>query len=216
MNKNETIKKIIESLNWRYAIKIFDSSKNVSDDDIHIILEAARLAPSSYGIEMWKFIAVKNDVLREKLKEAGYNQPQITDASILIVITQRTDAELNLTNELIDRISKIRKIDTDKLEGFKSMLKNSVTQKFENGTLDSWIKAQAYIPLGIMIETASLLDIDTCPMEGFQSEKVDEILQLKNKSLKSIAILAIGYRGDDPASNYQKVRRDFEEVVEFI
>lgn len=216
MNKNETIKKIIESLNWRYATKIFDSSKNVPDEDIHIILEAARLSPSSYGIEMWKFIVVKNEAIREKLKEAGYNQPQISDSSLLVVVTQRTDAELNLTNELIDRISKIRKIDTDKLEGFKSMLKNSVTQKFENGTLDSWIKAQAYIPLGIMIETASLLDIDTCPMEGFQSEKVDEILQLKNKNLKSIAILAIGYRGDDPASNYQKVRRDFDEVVEFI
>ncbi|HEY5587405.1 MAG TPA: NAD(P)H-dependent oxidoreductase [Candidatus Paceibacterota bacterium] len=216
MEKKEIKEKIIESLNWRYATKIFDSSKNVSDDDVHIILEAARLAPSSYGIEMWKFIVVKNEAIREKLKEAGYNQPQISDSSLLIVVTQRTDAVLNLTNELIDRTSKIKKIDSEKLSGFKSMLENAVAQKLENGTLDSWIKSQAYIPLGIMIETAALLEIDTCPIEGFQPEKVDEVLGLKAKNLKSLALLAVGYRGNDPMSSDPKVRRNFEEVVEFI
>ncbi len=212
----EIKEKILKSLNWRYATKVFDTNKKVSEEDINIILEAARLAPSSYGSEMWKFIVVKNETLKEKLKVAAYGQSQITEASHLIVITYRTDSAVSLTNETINRISKIRNMDLEKLDGFKSMLENSVAQKLADGTLDAWVKNQTYIPLGIMIETASLLDIDTCPMEGFQFEKVDEILQLKEKNLKSSSILTIGYRGEDTTSNYPKVRRDFNDVVEFI
>jgi len=131
----------------------------------------------------------------------------------LIVETSGIGYKVNVSP---DTFSKIKKIDSEKLSEFKSMLENAVTQKIENGTLDSWIKSQAYIPLGIMIETAALLEIDTCPIEGFQPEKVDEVLGLKAKNLKSVALLAVGYRGNDPMSSGPKVRRDFEEVVEFI
>jgi len=96
------------------------------------------------------------------------------------------------------------------------MLDGSVAQKIKDGSLECWVKAQAYIPLGIMIETAALLGIDGGPMEGFQPEKVDDILNLKEKNLKSVTMLALGYRGEDPASSRPKVRREFDEVVEFV
>ncbi len=216
MNKEDIKQKIIKSLNWRYATKVFDSSKNIPEDDINIILESARLSPSSIGIEMWKFIVIKNKEIREKLKEASYNQPQITNASHLIVIAYRTDIKDNTTKERIARTAKIQNTDPNNLLGLKSMLENTIIQKSENGTLESWIRTQTYIPFGIMIETAALLDIDSCPIEGFQPEKADEILNLSDKNLKSIAMLAVGYRGNDPMSSYPKVRRDFNDVIEFI
>lgn len=212
INKDE----ILKALNWRYATKIFDPNKNVSEEDIHTILESARLSPSSNGIEMWKFIVVEDKKLRLKIRDAGYGQPKITDASYLIVITYRTDSIKTLTKERIERTAKIQNENPDNLIELKTMLDNSVAQKVKDGSLESWIRAQAYIPLGIMIETTALLGIDGGPMEGFQPEKVDEILNLKEKNLKSITMFAVGYRGSDPASNHPKVRREYEEVVEFI
>jgi nitroreductase len=216
MKKDEVRKKIIDSLNWRYATKVFNSEKIISDEDINAVLESARLSPSSIGMEMWKFIVVKNKDIRAQLKEAGYNQPQISDASHLIVITYRTDSADNLTKERLERTAKVHKDGQGNLEGLKSMLENAITQKLADGTLDSWIKSQAYIPLGMMLETAALLDIDTCPMEGFQADKVDEILNLKEKNLKSVTMLTLGYRGADKTVEYPKVRRDFNDVIEFI
>lgn len=209
-------KQIIKALNWRYATKIFDPSKIVSEEDLHTILESARLSPSSIGAEMWKFIVITNKEIREKLRVAGYNQPQITDASHLIVLTYRTDVAENLTKEKIERTAKIQNTSESNLEGLKSFLENSVTQKIQSGDLESWIRSQVYIPLGMMIETSALIGVDSCPMEGFESDKVDEILGLKEKNLKSVTMLALGYRGDDPASKRPKVRRDFNDVIEFI
>lgn len=207
---------IIKALNWRYAVKIFDSNKIISEDDLHTILESARLSPSSIGSEMWKFFVIKNKEIREKISEASHNQPQVINASHLIILTYRTDAVKNLVKERLDRTAKIQNDDPSKLTRLKTMLENTILNKEKNGATESWIRSQLYIPLGIMIETASLLGIDSCPMEGFQPNKVDEILNLKEKNLKSITMLALGYRGDDPASKRPKIRRNFEDVVEFI
>ena len=212
MNKEE----ILKAMNWRYATKIYDPSKTVSEEDLHTILESARLSPSSNGVEMWKFIVVENKEIRSKIREAGYGQPKITDASRLIVITYRTDSAENLTKERLERTAKIQNEKPSDLEGLKTILDGSVSQKIKDGSLECWIKAQSYIPLGIMIETAALLEIDGGPMEGFQPGKVDDILKLKEKNLKSVTMLALGYRGEDPASRRPKVRREFDEVVEFV
>ncbi len=215
--KNHTInEEIIKALNWRYAVKVFNPEKNVSEDDLHTILESARLSPSANGSEMWKFIVVQNKEIRQKLREAGDNQPKITDASHLIVLTYRTDIEESLVKERIDRTAKIQNQDPKELDGLKNILENTVASKVKNGTLEAWVAHQAYIPLGIMLETAALLHVDAGPMEGFTPDKVDEILGLKEKNLRSITMLALGYRGEDPASARPKVRRAFNEVIEFV
>lgn len=207
---------ILKALNTRYATNVFDPSKKVSEDDLHTILESARLSPSSLGLEMWKFIVVNNLELRAKILEAGYGQPKITDASHLILITYRTDVVENISNERIERTARIQNQDPKELDGLKKRIDGSIDRRSKDGTLENWVKMQSYIPLGIMIETASLLGIDNAPMEGFSVEKVDEILNLKEKNLKTATMLAIGYRGEDRSSLRPKVRRTFEEVTEFI
>lgn len=207
---------ILEALNWRYATKIFDPSKKIADDDLHTILESARLSPSSFGVEMWKFIVVENKEIRLKLREAGFDQPKITDSSHLIVLTYRTDIIENLSKELIERTTKIQNIDPSALDGLKNMIDGSIAQKQSTGSLENWIKSQTYIPLGIMMETAALLNIDTCSMEGFMPDKVDEILGLDKQNLKSVTMLSLGYRDSEKDTIREKVRRDFDDVVLFI
>lgn len=202
--------KIIEALKKRYAVKTFDKNKKVSEEDLKTILESGRLAPSSLGIEPWKFLVVENEQLREKLRIASRDQTKVTDASHIIVVAYRTDAK-QLVSELIERTAKIRKQNEEELAPLKKRYENMM-EKIEM----LWIKSQTYIPLGIMVETASLLGIDNCPMEGFDRAQVDSILGLSEKNLSVATILAIGYRGDDAYAKLAKVRRDYDEVVEII
>lgn len=214
-NNKEIREQVMNALNWRYATKVFDRNKKVNEEDLHTILESARLSPSSLGIEAWKFLIIENESARAQIFEAS-KQPKVLDASHLIVIAYRTDVIENITKERLERTAKTQNQKIEELSGLKNMIENGINEKTENQTLESWIRAQTYIPLGIMIQTASLLGIDNGPMEGFDAKKVDEILSLKEKNLKSITMLALGYRGEDPASQRPKVRREFNEVVEFI
>lgn len=206
--------KILKALNWRYAVKIFNKEKKVSNEDLQTILEAGRLSPSSSGFEPWKFLLVNDPVVRAKLFEVS-KQPKVTDASHLIVITYKTNPQ-SLVEERLDRTAKIQNQKPEELEKYRQYLEKSLQVKIEDGSFESWVKAQTYIPLGIMIETASLLEIDAGPMEGFENVKVDEILGLKEKNLKSVTMLALGYRGKDPASLKPKIRRDFSDAIEII
>jgi len=209
MNKEE----ILKALNWRYAVKIFDKEKTVSEEDLNTILQAGILSPSSLGLEPWKFIVVKDPETRAKLFEVS-KQPKVTDASHLIVLTYKTDIK-EIIKERLERTAKIQNQQIDELATYKDFLEGATKNKTEL-ELDSWLKAQSYIPLGIMTQTASLIYIDNCPMEGFQNDKVDEILNLKSQNLKSVTMLALGHRGIDPQSEKPKIRKDFTSAVEFI
>jgi nitroreductase len=205
---------ILEALNWRYAVKTFDASKKLSSEDLGTILESARLAPSSIGIEPWKFLVVNNPELRGKLRAAGYDQTKITDASHIVVIAARTDAAV-LPDELIARTAKAQGKTTEELSQLHQMASGAIAGR-SGETLELWLKSQTYIPLGIMIETAALLGIDACPMEGFDPAKVGEVLGLEAKNLKAVTMLAIGYRGDDAFASLPKTRRPYDEIVEVI
>ena len=205
---------IIPALTHRYATQVFDTTKGVSDSDLHTILESARLAPSSFGLEPWKFIVVTNPETRAKLREVGYGQPKITEASHLVVIAYRTDGD-TLVEELIDRTVEISGKTREDLAGLEQMVSGAMKGR-DDQTRDAWLKAQAYIPLGMMIETAALIGVDTGPMEGFDAAAVDQILGLTDKHLHATSMLAIGYRGDDTAAARPKVRRAYDDVVEIV
>ncbi len=198
---------ITKALHWRYAVKTFDTEKKVSDTDLRMILESGRLAPSGIGLEPWKFIVVKNPEVRAKLRTVGYDQTKITDASHLVVITYRTDATV-LPAELIARTGLAQSKTAEDLAGLMQMATNTAAH--------ADLKAHSYIPLGIMIETAALMGIDTGPMEGFDPIQVNEILGLKEKNLAVATMLAIGYRGDDAYASLPKTRRPYDEVIEVI
>jgi nitroreductase/dihydropteridine reductase len=209
---------ILNALKWRSAVKVFDPTKKVSEEDMKTILEAARLSPSSQGYEMWKFLVIKDPEVRKKLREVGFDQPKITEASHLIVITYRTDAD-NQARELVERTAKIQNKKIEDLAKYREYLESVINRSKEKEgefAFLPWSKAMTYIPLGIMILTASLLGIDNGPMEGFQPDKVDEVLGLKEKNLKSTTMLALGYRGDDARAKEPKVRRDWDDAIEII
>jgi len=207
---------ILNALNWRYAVKNFDKTKTVSDEDIATILESARLAPSVLGIEPWKFIMVKNPELRTKLRAAAYDQTKVDEASHLVVIAQRTDSEV-LSDELIARTIHATGATAEALAPYKAMVDGSIAAQSSNlDVLNGWLAGQTYIPLGIMIETAALLGVDAGPMGGFDPEQVDEILGLKAKNLHVVSMIAFGYRGQDAYATMPKVRRAYEEVIEVL
>lgn len=205
---------IIQALTRRYATKIFDKNKHVTEEDLLAILEAGRLSPSAYGVESWQFILVKNEGLRKKLRTASYDQPKVTDASHLVVLAYRTDGHV-VVDELVGRTAKTQGKTVAELQGFSDMVHGAVTHLGEEGT-KTWYKSQTYIPLGIMITTAALLGIDSGPMEGFNAEEVDDILGLKEKNLHATAMLALGYRGEDPYATTPKTRKQFEEIVTIL
>lgn len=206
--------KIINALNWRYAVKVFDQEKKVSEEDLHTILESGRLSPSSLGLEPWKFIVVNNPELRAKLYAVS-KQSKVVDASHLIVLTYKTDPA-TLIQERLARTAKAQNQKIDELIDYRNYLEKTLHNKIQDGSFESWVKAQTYIALGIMIQTASLLGVDNGPMEGFENENVDKILELKEKNLKSVTMLALGYRGQDPLATKPKIRRGANETNVFI
>jgi len=210
---NETNSQIVNAMKWRYSVEVFDATKKVTDTDLQTILDAGRLSPSSFGIEPWKFLVITDPEVRAKIRAAGFGQQKMTDASHLIVICRRTDPEA-IVSESVSRNMKITgKAEAD-LKPYRDMVSGAFVGK--GAAADAWVAHQVYIPLGVMIEAASLLGIDTGPMEGFDPAKVDEILGLSSKNLKSTVMLALGYRGADKGATVPKVRRTFEEVVEVI
>lgn len=203
----------IEALKWRYATKKFDKSKKVSSSDLNELLESARLAPSSFGLQPWKMVVVTNEDLRKKLSEKAWGQPQVTEASHLIVVCARTDLDEHYVDKFIEKNSEVRGTSVKDLEGFKEMLNGFVAGLDQKAKVD-WSKRQSYIALGMLLSAAALKRIDACPMEGFSPEGFDEVLNLKKENLTSVAICAIGYRSpEDPTINQKKVRWDLKDLI---
>ena len=197
--------KIIESLNWRYACKKFDSSKSISDEDFNTLLESLRLTASSYGIQPWKFVVVKNQDKREELIGASYNQRQVAEASHLIVLCAPIEIDEALIDSYLADTAKTRGLDVSELAKFKKMLM-SIPRKPEEWK-KAWAKNQIYIALGNLLTVCAEMRIDSCPMEGFSPAKYDEILNLKEHGLRSVVACPVGYRhSEDKYIEVKKVR----------
>jgi nitroreductase len=202
---------IINALMWREATKQFDTEKKLTDEELGTLLEAARLAPSSFGLQPWSFVVVSDPAVRTKLREASWDQPQVTDASELIVFAAKTPDD-TLVDSYIADIAAKRGVTVESLESFSQMMKGSLAAKQTDAGRLEWAKRQAYIALGVTITSAALLGIDACPMEGFDPAKYDEILGLSAHGLHTAVILAVGHRAPTAAAA-TKVRFDKEKLV---
>ena len=206
------MKNIIESLNWRYATKKFDSEKKINQKEFEDIIEALRLSPSSYGLQPWKFIIVNNKDMRDKIRVAAYDQPQITDASQIIIFANKKNIDDKLVDDYMQFVSKEKDIDVNNLQGFKGMINGSFSGK-TNEELRAWATFQLYLSVGSLLTSCAVLEIDACPMEGFDKSKVDEILGLEALNLESRVIVALGYRSsDDKSATAKKIRFPKEDV----
>jgi nitroreductase len=204
---------LITALNWRYATKKFDTAKKIPDADFNELLEVLRLAPSSYGLQPWKFVVVKDPALRAKLVAASWNQPQITNASHLIVLAARTDVDATYAKNYVKTVAEARKLPPEAAKRAEDMIVGDVNSRSKDDIL-SWNKNQCYIALGMLLEAAALKSIDACPMEGFDPAQYDELLQLGKDNATATVVCALGYRAaDDQAAALAKVRFPTREVV---
>src|SRR3989344_363914 len=208
-NKNS----FIDALNWRYATKKFDSAKKISEKDLNELLESARLSASSFGLQPWKFVVVEDKNLREKLKGEGFGQPQITDASHLIVLCSIRNLDEKYIKRYIEHVAKIRGISVDALKGSEDMMVGFAKQLGKQAMLE-WTKKQTYIALGTLLSACALKKIDASPMEGFNPEKFDEILGLEKLGLASAVLCAVVYRSEkDETQHQKKVRFEMKDIV---
>lgn len=201
---------IIKQLNWRYATKSF-SDKKISENNLNIIKESARLSATSFGLQAIKLIIVENKEIREALQAVSWGQHQVTQASHLLVLATFAEVDEEVVADFMRLVADTRNIDVEVLNDYKNIVNSTIAGMTpENSRV--WLDKQAYILLGTMMSTCALLEIDSCPMEGFDKEAYDEILGFKALGLRSVAALPVGYRSDD--DKYQhliKVRRAKED-----
>jgi len=203
---------ILSKLNTRYATKIFDPKKKVSEADMDKLLEAIRLSASSFGLQPYKVLVVEDPAIRAELRKAAWDQPQITDASALLVFAANFETSAETVDEFVDLVSHTRNIPKDALSGYSDMMKGTI-QSQNPEQIDTWVSKQAYIALGFGLVSAAVLDIDACPMEGFSPADFDRILDINKLGLKSKVIMAVGYRSDeDKYQHLAKVRQKKEDL----
>ncbi|MCO5261147.1 MAG: NAD(P)H-dependent oxidoreductase [Crocinitomicaceae bacterium] len=205
---------IIDNLHWRYATKRYDSSKKVPQDAISIIKEALRLTPTSYGLQPLKFLIIENNAIRNELLSFSYNQKAIVDASHLIVIASLTDIPTQEIDDYIENTALTRDIPIQQLSNYSNFLKQTINN-LSPIEKKMWAQKQAYIALGVLIDICAQLKLDATPMEGFDSDGYDYVLNLTEKKLTSTLVIPIGYRhSEDSAQYWKKVRKSSEELFE--
>ncbi len=209
-----TPSQLLSSLNFRYATKRFDPSKKIPADLWAVLEEALRLAPSSFGLQPWKFLVIGDPALRERLRAASWGQSQVTDASHLVVFTTRTDLDENDIDRWIACLSVIQNREPAMLEGYRKIIAGFAgAMPAENRR--AWNTRQNYIALGQFMTAAAVAGVDTCPLEGIDAAAYDEILSLRDSGYATACACAAGYRSpDDAYAALPKARFPRDEVIE--
>ena len=207
---------LLDKLNWRYAVKAMNGKK-VPEDIIQRILEAARLSPSSSGLQPFEIFVIKNQEIKEKIKPIAWNQSVITDCSHLLVFAAWDTYTADRINYMFDLTNEIRGFKNEGWENYRQMLLSAYPQKDAEENFNHASK-QAYIAFANAITAAAFEGVDTTPIEGFEPEAVDKILGLREKGLRSAVLLSIGYRQKDKdwLVNLAKVRKPMEDLVTII
>lgn len=205
---------LLEQLNWRYATKQFDPARRIPAAEWSALEESIRLAPSSLGVQPWAFVVVNDPEVRKQLREASWGQPQITDASHIVVFAAKKDITVTDVDHYMDRVAEVRGVSTSDLAGFRGMIVGSVLDGKDDTVRAIWNSRQVYIPIGVLLTSAALLGLDACPMEGINPAEYDRILGLEEKGLTALAVVAVGYRSpEDKYALLPKVRYPAGEVL---
>ena len=206
--KQIKIMELLKSLEWRYATKKMNGEK-IPQDKLDRILEATRLAPSSYGLTPYHVIVVEDQKLKEQLQGACYGQTQLVESSAVLVFATWDEVTEDSVVNYINEIARQREIPVESLQGLQGMMNGSLSNMTQEQKI-SWAQRQAYIALGFALTAAAVEEVDSTPMEGFVPTTVDSILGLKELGLMSVVVLPLGYRDteNDPMVSMKKVRWD--------
>lgn len=205
---------LLTTLQWRYATKKMNPAKKVPQEKIDRILEAVRLSATSSGLQQYEVFVVTNRELRERIKPHAWNQGQVTDSSHLLVFAAWDNYTAERINAMFDLVNAERGIRNEGWEAYRQQLLNTYPQR-DAETNYQHAARQAYIGVGTALIAAAQEQVDSTPMEGFDPAKVDEILQLRERGLRSVVLLPLGYRADegDWLVNLKKVRRPREQFI---
>jgi len=208
---------LIEKLNWRYATKKMDPTKSVSEDKVERIVEAARLAPTSSGLQPFEVIVVTNQEVRARIQQIAWNQAQVTEGSHLLVFAAWDNYTADRINYMFDLVNDERGFKNEGFENYRQMLLSMYPGRDPDVNFEHAAR-QAYIGFGMAVAAAAFEGVDATPMEGFEADKLDEILGLREKGLRSVTILPLGYRASegDWLAPLKKVRRPMDEFVSVV
>ena len=206
----------IDYYNWRYATKEFNSEKKITNSDLEIIKESIRLSPSSYGLQLFKVFIIESQKLKDNLRKVSFNQSQISDASHLFVFCNYTKVLEKDIDLYIQNKSLIQQMPITKNEGYGVFLKKNLLKK-ETEETSIWTNNQVYIALANLMTTCASLKIDSCPIEGFEASKYNEILNINERNMNAAVVCAVGYRSKLDTSQYEKkVRKSSQDLFEII
>lgn len=204
---------ILKALDFRHACKVFDENKKIPKEELHTILEAGRISPSSFGMEPWKFLVIQNQELKAKLRPACWDQVQITSCSDLVIILASIE-DVKPEFAYVEKMFSRRDMPAEKkafyLDIYASHLADTLSS---DKNVLAWTARQCYIAAANMMTMAASIGIDSCPVEGFDKEAVESILELDTSKHQLALVLPFGYRINEQST---QLRRDFGDVVEFI
>lgn len=203
---------LLEDLHRRYATKQFDANKKLEQPQIEALLESLRLAPSSYGLQPWKFVVVQDQAIREKLLSYSYSQPQVVDASHLIVLCVKKDFGVEDIDAYVSDMALKRDVSVDTLQGYRDIMLQTL-QSLSHEKRMTWMRSQVYLALGFLLSEAAHMHIDACPMEWFVADEYDEILWLHE--YHAVVLCPVWFRSEeDKYAHAPKVRFDSEKIIE--
>ncbi|PKQ45557.1 NAD(P)H-dependent oxidoreductase [Confluentibacter flavum] len=203
----------IKQLEWRYATKKFDTTKKLSASKLNILKQAFNLTATSFGLQTISLLVVTNTDIRKSLVEHTYKQSQVLDASHLLVICIKETIDSKDVNDYFNNIRNIRDTSETILSPYRQNLIETM-ERMTKSEQQQWSMNQAFIALGNLMTVCAIEGIDSCPMEGFVTNKYDEILNLKERGLKSALLLPVGYRAEnDMFSGFLKVRKNMQDTV---
>lgn len=205
---------LLARLQWRYAVKAFDPDKKIDAATWETLETALQLTPSSYGMQTWKFIVVQNPELKAQLRTASWNQKQVTDCSHFVVFAHHPEVTEADVFRFLDAMAAARNIPRENLNGYGGVILRDLMGP-RRAVLSEWTARQSYIALGNFMTSAAMLGVDTCPMEGLDPLKYDEILGLNPTRYRTVVACAAGYRSSaDRFSGEAKIRYPKEELFD--
>ena len=208
---------LLTQLRWRYAVKAFDTGRKIPAETWKALEEALVLSPSSYGLQPWRFLVVDDAAVRAELRPASWNQGQVTDASHYVVFAAKVRIEEADLDRFVARMSAVRGTPAEKLEPYRKVMLGDLVLGPRSKVIADWSARQTYIALGNFMTAAAALGIDTCPMEGIDPPKYDEILGLAGSGYQTVVACAAGYRAAaDRYAGAPKVRYPLEDVVRHV
>ena len=203
------------ALAWRYATKVFDPCRPIDAHTWGSLENALVQSPSSYGLQPWKFLVIRDPDLRQQLRPESWNQSQITDCSHLVVMLNKRSITPSDADRLIQSMATARGLESSALDGYRNMIQVDLIDGPRSQAIAKWASNQVYIALGNLITAAALLEVDTCAIEGFSPEAYDRILGLEDSAYRSCVVCAAGYRSaSDKYASLAKVRYPASELIE--